>query len=75
MSVPVYHVPNRLLVLAAVSEAWALKGRAPSLREIGKAVGIGAPRVQNHLRMLEAAGVVTWERHRNGTIRLVRKRR
>jgi repressor LexA len=61
-------------VLAAIQDHIARNGRPPTIRAIGRAVGIGSTSlIAHYLTTLERAGYITRERNRSCGIQLTRK--
>ncbi|MFJ6729341.1 LexA family protein [Streptomyces sp. NPDC091281] len=59
-------------ILRHIREAIADRGEAPTLQEIGTAVGLSSrSTVHYHLRELEAKGAIVRDRRRTRGIRLV----
>lgn len=60
-------------VLRTITELAEQKGYAPTIREIGDALGIRSSQpVHQHLRALQRKGYITREPHRARTIRVLR---
>ena len=59
-------------VLAAIQAHWDENGYAPTLRELGKALGIGSTNgVSDHLHTLMNKGLIAWEHSKARTVRVI----
>lgn len=69
---PVELTRRQALVLAYIAAFTAVRGYAPTLREIGKGLGIvSVAAVAQHLGYLRAKGRLTWEEGRQRTLRVL----
>jgi repressor LexA len=64
-------VDVRPLIVQSIRDFLEEHGYPPTVREIGRAVGIGVQSTHRHLIVLARAGVITWEPGCARTIRLV----
>lgn len=60
---------GQLRCLAALAAWWQEHGRAPSTRDIGRALGISFEAVHQHLLPLRVAGLARLEYGRHRTLR------
>lgn len=66
--------PRQAEVLDAIRQAVRANGVPPTVRELGKAVGIASPNaVTGHLASLRKRGLIAWESNKARSIRVLDK--
>jgi SOS-response transcriptional repressor LexA len=64
---------NMLRILEAIEDHWAIRGYAPSYRELATSTGLkSASSVAEIVRRLEDDGLVTYKKDRKRTIKSLR---